>query len=152
MAAELGVTPETATTPVEVVELSDEAKNEVVEIVKTRLTPSYLSENKICDHTVHRFCIARNYDPDASTSMLSDYIKWRNESGVTKITSDHPIVQKEASTRKAYFLGFAKNRQPVIMIHGGGHDPTWSPVDDVKIYALYMLETAVAHMPEGVTK
>jgi hypothetical protein len=40
--------------------------------------------------------------------MLSDYIKWRAETGIDKITHDHPMVVKEASTKKAYFLGHAK--------------------------------------------
>ena len=133
-------------------DLSEDARNEVVEIVRTRLTPSYLSDHNICDHTIHRFCTARNYEPDESTSMLAEYIKWRKEYGVEKLTSDHPMVQKEASTKKAYFLGYTKTRQPLILVHGGGHDPAWSPVEDVKAYALYMLETAIAHMPEGVTK
>ena len=133
-------------------DISEEQKNEVAEIVRTRLTPAYLAEHRICNDTIHRFCTARLYDPDASTSMLSEYIKWRAEFGVDTFTLDHPLVQKEASTRKAYFLGYAKNKTPLILVHGGGHDPEWSPVDDVKVYALYMLETAIKHMPPGVSK
>jgi hypothetical protein len=45
-----------------------------------------------------------------------------------------------------------QNGNPLILVHGGGHDPGWSPVEDVKIYALWMMEQAVAAMPEGVDK
>lgn len=131
-------------------ELTEEAKQGVIEIVRSRLTPDQSAG--LTDQDIRRFCYARSYVPDEVYTMLTEYLKWRAEARPEDIGPNDPRVKKEASTGKAYFLGYTKERLPLILVHGGGHDPVWSPLSDTKAYALYMLETAIKHMPPDVTK
>jgi hypothetical protein len=54
-------------------EMTSEQQTTAMEAVKGRLI-GMLEENKIDDAAVRRFCVARDYDVDATTKMLSDYI------------------------------------------------------------------------------
>ena len=134
-----------------VVELTEEEKQQAIEAVKGGLGGG-LEENKIKYTMVCRFCIARKYNVEAASTMLSDFITWRKEYGVANLTLETPTVKSEAATMKGYFLGYTKTNQPLIMVHGGGHDPAVSPVSSVKDFALFMLEFAISHMPPGIEK
>lgn len=127
-----------------------EFNQNVVEVVRSRLTESQSSI--LTDQDIRRFCSARDFSPDESYNMIIDYLKWRAERKPEAITHQHPSVKKEASTCKAYFLGYTKTRMPLVLVHGGGHDPKWSSVQETITYALYMLGVAIKHMPADITQ
>lgn len=128
----------------------DQYNQSVIEVVRNRLTESQSA--LVTDRDIHRFCCARNFVPDDVYAMTLGYLKWKEEKKPDSITHLHPAVIKEASTCKAYFLGFTKKRMPLVLVHGGGHDPQWSSVPETITYVLYMLKVAVSHMPEGITQ
>lgn len=129
---------------------ASEFNQSVVEVVRSRLTETQSSV--LSDQDIHRFCSARSFSPDEAHAMIVEYLKWRAERKPESITHQHPSVKKEASTCKAYFLGFTKTRMPLVLVHGGGHDPKWSSVQETITYALYMLNVAINHMPEDITQ
>lgn len=94
-----------------------------------------------------RYLRARDGDVEKAAAMLSESIKWRQESGISAL--DHKEFGPEVDSGK-FYISVAKNGQPVMMMKKREKRLERHEEDRYVAFMCNTLESATKLMPKGI--
>lgn len=92
------------------------------------------------DNTLRRFCVARNFNLENASNMLTKHLQWRQENLPVMYDSCAKEIDKEIFTHR----GFDKCGRPIFLYHGSRNDPNTNETSQVIQAVIFALETAFA--------
>jgi len=95
-----------------------------------------------------RYLRARDWNLEKAAKMLEDTLTWRIENDPDNITKDQ--VKGLMELGSFYRNGKDKEGRPILYIRPGAYNP-YPPEQRIK-YLIYIMETAIKHMPPGVER
>lgn len=152
------------------VDVPDEATIAAVATLGERMRPvvqSALPEDEAArsssEACMARWIRANEGDVDAASKGLMNYVHWYTKKpqygaaeGVSSVAQGQgsELVAREIATEKAFLIPDTKDAdgRPVVFIKVRNHDPNAADfdIDELTLFAVYLLESAIAAMVEPV--
>lgn len=100
------------------------------------------------DTKIAQFLIARNYNVEKSSELLTSHYKWRSET----FPLDKSTFAKELEKGKAYFIGYDKDGHPVLLYVSRQHDPKDRDPQELARMLFFWAEYLISKLPPDRTK
>lgn len=129
----------------------DAAFKEPLAIMEPELKAALGADHPMANDTLllHRFLLARKLQLQPTVEMIEEHIKWREVTLPVQLT---PAIMAELRKGKAEAYGTDREGRPLVIVHSGRFDPKTRDLEASVLGLLYLIESAIASLPPGVTQ
>ncbi|KAH6819917.1 Sec14p-like phosphatidylinositol transfer family protein [Perilla frutescens var. hirtella] len=135
----------------EEIQSNDHDEKKKIDQLRERVAKQDPDSKEVDDLTLRRFLRARDLDIEKASAMFMKYSTWRR---MFVPTGSIPAsdVANQAAQNKMFMQGVDKRGCPVAVIHGAKHFPSKGSNDELKRFAVFVLDKICSRIPCGQEK
>ncbi|XP_059633412.1 uncharacterized protein LOC132276145 [Cornus florida] len=136
--------------------VQDNLESNEIELTKIGIMRDFIqtqnpSAKDVDDFMIRRFLRARDLDIEKASSLLLNYLSWRQAFIPNGFISTSEI-SNELAQKKIFMQGLDKMGRPIVVAFGSQHKPSKGSLEEFKRFVAYTLDKICARMPRGQEK